>query len=427
MRVSDRDLLRISIVGLKYLHSLLNRELGSLYFTLPRVSTGENNEHVKGAVKWLFRAQDEFNSGGVARSYSLVYNPYFQRAGWIACYPETTGYIIPTIFDYAHLTGSDEAFHRAVRMAEWECNVQMSSGAVQGGTVDQVAAPAIFNTGQVIFGWVRAFAETRREQFLNAAVKAGNFLISQQDGDGAWRRNLSLYATPHLETYTYNTRTAWALLCLSKATRSERYREAAIRNIEFALTQQLPNGWFKNNCLYNAEQPLLHTIAYCIRGILEVGDSEANEQYIRAARRAADALLARQETNGGLRACFDADWRPAVDYSCLTGDAQIGVIWGRLYQITGHQPYLNALLKMNAYLKRHQVWQPGRSNIHGGICGSFPVHGAYGKFEILSWAVKFFIDALLLERQILSCGFAYSPVAAFKENRSGIFTNSSMS
>ena len=46
-----------------------------------------------------------------------------------------TGYIIPTVFDYAKRSGRQELFERAVRMAEWECRVQMPNGAVQGGTV----------------------------------------------------------------------------------------------------------------------------------------------------------------------------------------------------------------------------------------------------------------------------------------------------
>jgi hypothetical protein len=109
------------------------------------------------AAKWICRAQDAFPDGGVARSYSLAYNPYFGLKGWVYSYPETTGYIIPTMFDYAHLTGSDEIFDRAIHMADWECDVQMESGAVQGGTIDQTPTPAIFNTGQVIFGWLSAF------------------------------------------------------------------------------------------------------------------------------------------------------------------------------------------------------------------------------------------------------------------------------
>ncbi len=34
--------------------------------------------------------------------------------------------------------------------------------------------------------------------------------------------------------------------------------------------------------------------------------------------------------------------------------------------------------------------------LRGGIKGSSPFDGAYGRYELLNWAAKFFIDALLL-------------------------------
>jgi hypothetical protein len=33
--------------------------------------------------------------------------------------------------------------------------------------------------------------------------------------------------------------------------------------------------------------------------------------------------------------------------------------------------------------------------VRGGIKGSFPVSGEYGRYEVLNWATKFFADGLL--------------------------------
>ena len=38
--------------------------------------------------------------------------------------------------------------------------------------------------------------------------------------------------------------------------------------------------------------------------------------------------------------------------------------------------------------------------IFGGISGSEPIYGIYGRFEILNWAVKFFLDAQMLEQSL---------------------------
>jgi len=36
----------------------------------------------------------------------------------------------------------------------------------------------------------------------------------------------------------------------------------------------------------------------------------------------------------------------------------------------------------------------------GGVKGSFPIDGRYGKFGYLNWAAKFFIDSNMLEAEI---------------------------
>jgi uncharacterized protein YyaL (SSP411 family) len=385
---------------LRYYFSLLNPQVAAGYLLVPRRDAGEISGSLRAAIDWLCRAQDAHDDGGVARSYSLAYNPYFKRRGWMASYPETTGYIIPTMFDCARETGREELFNRAVRMADWECDVQMSNGAVQGGTVGDPPTPAVFNTGQVIFGWIRAFQETGTGRYLASAVKAGEFLVASQDADGAWRKNLSSYTSEKMPHYTYNTRTAWALFVLGQETGNRAYRDAAIRNIEFALGEQLPNGWFRNNCLYDPNCPLLHTIAYALRGVLEVGIALNNSVYISAVRKAADELLAKQRANGSLAGRFNERWEPAVKYSCLTGNAQMGTVWGRLQQVTGDRKYLNGLIKANAFLRRVQWLGTGNPGLDGGISGSYPLHGRYGPFEVLNWAVKFFADSLMLETSI---------------------------
>lgn len=382
--------------------SFLSRDIANFCWTGQNRGEITVSEHLDTAAQWICRAQDATPDDGVARSYSLIYHPYFKRKGWFPSYPETTGYIIPTIFDYAYLTKRQDLHDRAVRMAEWEIAVQMENGAVQGGTVENIATPAVFNTGQVIFGWIRAFQETRKEQFINAASKAGNFLINNQEDDGSWRKNLSDYAGKQMPFYTYNTRTAWALYLLGSTIGKAEFIDAALNNIDFSLTQQNDNGWFQNNCLTNPEQPLLHTIAYTTRGLLETGILSGNSLYSKRAKKAADALIPNIRMDGSLAGRFDANWRPMVDWSCLTGNAQFSVIYGKLYQVFHDLKYLELMKRINGYLRRKQLRSPSNKNLHGGICGSYPIYGEYGKFEILNWAVKFFMDALMLEQAINS-------------------------
>jgi uncharacterized protein YyaL (SSP411 family) len=385
---------------LRYYLSLLSPTIASGYLKLPRREAGDASQSLRAAIDWLCRAQDAFGDGGVARSYSLAYNAFFGRRGWTPSYPETTGYIIPTLFDYARASARADLVDRAVRMADWECEVQMPSGAVQGGTINEPPSPAVFNTGQVIFGWVRAFKETGKERYLASAIKAGEFLLSCQDADGAWRKNLSKFASETMPFYTYNARTAWGLHLLGEVTGTQSYKKAAVRNVEFALGEQLPNGWFKNNCLNDPERPLLHTIAYTLEGVVEMGIALSNATYISSVRTAADALLARQRPDGSLAGRFNSRWEPAAKYSCLTGNAQMGIVWARLHQVTGDAKYLDGTTRANAFLRRVQWMGTGDPGLDGGISGSYPLHGQYGSFQVLNWAVKFFVDSMMLEASI---------------------------
>src|SRR5262245_60947123 len=97
---------------------------------LPPRGTGvalERNLHA--AYRWLCTAQDATPDGGVAGLYNLV-------KGWGASYPETTGYIVPTFLHYGQAFNNPDARRRAIRMADWEVEVQLPSGAVRSGTLD---------------------------------------------------------------------------------------------------------------------------------------------------------------------------------------------------------------------------------------------------------------------------------------------------
>ena len=82
---------------------------------------------------------------------------------------------------------------RADRAALWEIDIQLPSGAVRGGVVGERPSPAVFNTGQGLFGWLAALRETGAGVVADAARRAGTFLVGVQDSDGHWRRGASVF------------------------------------------------------------------------------------------------------------------------------------------------------------------------------------------------------------------------------------------
>jgi uncharacterized protein YyaL (SSP411 family) len=357
---------------------------------------GSPREHLDAALDWLVRAHDATPDDGVARAYSVAWNAYFGGSGWQASYPETTGYIIPTFFDAAAVLGRPELRERAIRMATWEIEVQLESGAVQGGMLGEQAtpSPAVFNTGQVILGWVRAWRETGDERFLESAQRAGEFLVDCQDERGRFCRGQSEFTRS--DTTTYNTRVAWSLCLLGEAADQSSFTVAGRRNIEIALKAQLENGWFEQNCLNDPDLPLLHTIAYATRGILEAGLLLDEEPFIEAARRTVRALADVQRDDGGLAGRFSSAWASAVDWSCLTGDAQTAILWLKLADRDGDPELRSSARRLCEFVMRSQNRSAADPGLAGGIKGSFPFDGDYGRFELLNWAAKFFVDAMLL-------------------------------
>ena len=362
--------------------------------------------HVRAAIEWLCSAQDAAGDG-VSASYSL-------SRGWLPPYPETTGYIIPTFLDCAAMDDGPNLRERALRMADWELGVQLDGGGIPSGVQTngaprrqsdlELAAPSVFNTGQVVLGWCRAYQETGDVRYRDAAYRAGRFIVESQDDDGAWRRNLSPIPTALLRTY--KARVAWSLVALHEATNEKEFADAAKRALSWVVTQQQPNGYFENAGFESGQDPLTHTIAYCVEGLLEGGDRLGCDEYVVAAAQALEALMRRFEIKGYLSATFDNRWRETASYECLPGNAQIARAWLRLYQITRDPRYLSSALKLNRRLKRLQLLAPIGGGITGGIKASHPIWGSrdghYARFTYPNWGVKFFIDSLLLEERLMA-------------------------
>lgn len=366
--------------------------------------------HLSEAIDWLVRAQDATPDDGLSRGYSLVWQSQFGR-GWQPSYPETTGYIIPTLFAAARRLERPELARRAVRAARWEIDVQLSTGAVRGSVIGQPESPAIFNTGQVLLGWLAAFEETGEGEFADAARRAAQYLVAMLDPDGFWRRGNSQFA--RADTTLYNTRTAWALAEAGDRLGVPAFTEAAARSLRAAAELQDSNGWLPQCCLTDPEQPLLHTLAYAIRGFLEGGRVLGDGRLLDAAARAGEALLDSVRHDGWMAGRYRADWSPAVSWSCLTGEAQMVNNWMRLADITGDTKWLSAVPAVLRFLKHTQNRRSRNPGLRGGIKGASPIGGAYGPYEVLAWATKFFADALMRHEAIQAPGVgAATPVSA---------------
>ena len=348
-----------------------------------------NDEHLKSVIAWICLAQDQrlghADDGGVSAGWSF-------EDGWLPSYPETSGYIIETLIAAAKVLDNPELTERAARIVDWELSIQNETGSFPGHVGEAGSKPVIFNTGQIMHGMIAGYLAFDRDECLEAAVRAGHWMLLQQDDDGCWRRSVH-NDTPH----TYNARSAWALLRTGLIANERVLVEAAIKNIRWALTQQTASGWFKTNAFTDKGLPFTHNIAYAIRGILECGLLLDSEEMINAAIKASTAQAAQQRVDGWLAGVYDDNWLPKAHYCCLTGLAQMSIIWQRLIVTQGIDELKLPVARGLDFLKSNHRLNSKYAYQRGAIAGSAPIWGRYSMFEYPNWAAKFFADALMLK------------------------------
>jgi hypothetical protein len=388
------------------IHSLLEliRALGR-YLRLPPPAKSERRKDARGlpswdpgveraideGVAWLSRAQDYSTSadGGVARDYSLL-------TGWGVSYPETTGYILPTMLSYARLRGDEAARQRARRMLDFLVSVQLRDGGFQGGSIgSKPDVPVTFNTGQILLGLASGVSEFG--SYREAMRRAADWLVDTQDPDGCWRKHPTPFAAPGEKAY--ETHVAWGLLEAARLEPDSPSANAALANVHWAMQYQHDNGWFEKCCLNDPSRPLTHTLGYALRGIIEAYRFSHDGFFLKAAQKTANGLLTALRGDGSLPGRLYPDWRGAVRWVCLTGSMQVALCWLILYEETGEVRYRDAAYAANGYVRR-TVNVEGPLETRGAVKGSFPVNGGYGAYRYLNWACKFFVDSNMLERSV---------------------------
>jgi hypothetical protein len=353
-------------------------------------SAKEKKAALDKAAGWLMMAQKANIDGGMG-SYHLVNK-------WSSSYPETTGYIIPTLIRYGENNNQPEAVKAAIRGADFLLVIQRASGGWQGGRIGENSQEIVFNTGQVIRGMLAAHKLSGEPKYLNAAFKAGLWLSDIQHPQGFWQTHALMG-----KARVYDTFVDAPLLQLFEITGEEKFRETAIRNIDWVIRDKMQgNGWFEDcaNTVKRNDKPILHTIAYALDGLIDSGIILKEDKYLEAAVTGAvklrDLFLSQDYLDGR----YDRNWN-GTEYFLCTGCAQMAIVWLKLYNVYRDKAYLEAVQRMTSLLIfiQSRGFKETEDTI-GAIPGSFPIWGRYEPFAFPNWATKFFCDALMLEEEV---------------------------
>jgi hypothetical protein len=341
----------------------------------------------RAALDWLVVSWERCGRTGSAAHYSPLF-------GWSAPYPETTGYIIPTLWRAADRFDERRYAEAAAGMAAWLLTLQAEEGWFPGGlwTAGRERRPSIFNTGQILFGLLEAARRTGDMRYESAAERAAMWLVREQDADGRWRRHA--YRPGYSPSYYAHV--CWPLAEYERQFPSSAVRDAVILGLTAIASDRLPNGVYSGWGFAPHGPAFTHTMAYTLQGIIEAAlILDQWDRFAAPAAQTAEKLLRKFELKRQLAGAYDADWNGTYWYACLTGHCQLASTWLRTYERTDDPRFLNVAVKAVEFVLRRQRWSPGSPSVHGAIAGSSPLFGRYLTLRYPNWAAKFFVDAVV--------------------------------
>lgn len=282
-------------------------------------------------------------------------------------YPEVTGYYIPTLLQW----GEKDL---AIAYTKHLCTMQKEDGAWYDS---QGNDPYIFDTAQIMKGLVAIYPYL--PEVKDAIIKGCDWLLSRMNEDGRL-----VPPNPHCfdgdETFYSELIHTYCLTPLRDAAAifdKPEYEAAANKIKDYYIDN------YRDKILHFSL--LSHFYAYVMEGLLDMGERELISE-------AMYNIEKYQDSDGGIPGLNDVKW------VCSTGMFQLAIVWYKLGEIEkGNRIFDYACTLQNA---------------SGGWFGSYPVSfvnryfsrgrqkAYYFPDEEISWAVKYFLDALALKEKL---------------------------
>lgn len=307
------------------------------------------------------------------KAISWVYNNSINNQGITvtskqnAVYPEVTGYYIPTLLQWGEMD-------LALSYARHLCALQKENGAWYDSVGEH---PYIFDTAQILKGLVAVYKIL--PEVKDNIIKGCDWLLSQMDSngrlkpafDGCFPEDESFYSEL-IHLYCLSP-----LVDASKLFGKPEYEQAAIK--------------IKNYYIANYKEKILnfsllsHFYAYVMEALYDLGEVDL-------CRQSMENLEKYRNKKGGIPGLNDVPW------VCSTGMFQLAVVWYKLGELDkGNSLFYYALSLQNE---------------SGGWYGSYPAPSFISRFyrdrkrpyyfpdEEISWANKYFLDALALKEKL---------------------------
>lgn len=269
-------------------------------------------------------------------------------------YPEVSGYYIPTLIRW----GKRDL---AIEYAKWLVSIQKDDGSWYD-TYDK--EPYVFDTAQIMKGLISV--RKIYPHVDDSIVKGCNWLISHIDEEGRFRAD---------DEHIWKSSSAYSelihLYCLSPLMEAGKI----FNNEEYISKARLSLEYYKKNHYEDIMGfgLLSHFYAYVMEALVDMGEMEL-------AREAMNRIFELQTEDGCVPAYKNVHW------VCSTGLFQLALVWFRLGEIERG----NKAFKFACSLQNESGGWYG-SYLTGYVAGEDNDYFPNGE---ISWAVKYFLDAL---------------------------------
>ena len=293
-------------------------------------------------------------------------------------YQEVTGYFIPTLLAIGEV-------EMAEKFARFLVRVQNDDGSFW---LDHPSCSYVFDTGQVIRGWVAIIdrlPELRKPlaracAWIMQGADPINGRLSTPAAGGAWSLGARGEVSEGIHLYVLKPlRDAATILG------DPQVRACADKALKYYLENVQTSDFARSNML-------THFYGYIQEALFELG-------YIDKAREGMASAAAFQNESGAVPAYFDVPW------VCSTGLAQFAIVW--------------YLLDEGKRADRALAFVAQLQNSSGGFFGSYGVGANYFNADEIPWAVKYAIEAeqLRIARHFDRTAHEYAPTIPITDGR----------
>ena len=96
-----------------------------------KIINNDDKIYIENVAEWLNEAQNVQGDGGFSGRFDI-------KSGWSSSYPETTGYIVPTLIALSKELNDSNFIERAERAIKFLLSLQLKEGGFPGDEVEKI-------------------------------------------------------------------------------------------------------------------------------------------------------------------------------------------------------------------------------------------------------------------------------------------------